>query len=232
MRRIRAFTYSPYGQSATLISERPSLGFNGEFFDAVTTTYPLGNGHRLYSPKLMRFLSPDELSPFSEGGINTYMYCNGDPIGKIDPSGRNSILIIIKPLNSLYKGIKNRFFGRTPKSKRPPQTPGGTPTKSKNIQDGNSNNNPYIRAYEQQQASSDRWWLYNEHLSDIEKAKNTDLTKVPRDVLDRAINNFNHRQAEIDRLTREHNLPPFRRHAPHSSPDLSSNAVAPIRSRL
>jgi len=35
----------------------------------------------------MRFHSPDSFSPFAAGGINAYMYCGGDPVNRIDPSG-------------------------------------------------------------------------------------------------------------------------------------------------
>lgn len=49
--------------------------------------YLLGNGYRTYNPALMRFNSPDSLSPFEAGGLNPYSYCSGDPINNIDPSG-------------------------------------------------------------------------------------------------------------------------------------------------
>lgn len=62
-------------------------GFNGETLDPVTGNYMLGNGYRGYNPFLMRFMSQDSLSPFSDAGINAYQYCNGDPINRIDPSG-------------------------------------------------------------------------------------------------------------------------------------------------
>ncbi|WP_186591228.1 RHS repeat-associated core domain-containing protein [Vibrio cholerae] len=62
-------------------------GFNGEALDPVTGNYMLGNGYRGYNPFLMRFMSQDSLSPFSDAGINAYQYCHGDPINRIDPSG-------------------------------------------------------------------------------------------------------------------------------------------------
>ncbi|MGJ7549834.1 RHS repeat-associated core domain-containing protein [Pseudomonas alloputida] len=64
------------------------LAFNGEFFDCLAQGYLLGSGYRLFSPVLGRFLSADQLSPFGFGGINAYAYCKGDPVNKVDPSGR------------------------------------------------------------------------------------------------------------------------------------------------
>lgn len=62
-------------------------GFNGELPDLLTGHYLLGNGYRAYNPVLMRFNSPDSLSPFGEGGINAYGYCRGNPVGQMDPTG-------------------------------------------------------------------------------------------------------------------------------------------------
>ncbi|VVO10690.1 hypothetical protein PS858_01369 [Pseudomonas fluorescens] len=53
----------------------------------LTGWYLLGNGTRAYSPCLMRFQSPDDLSPFGEGGFNSYGYCGQDPINYVDPTG-------------------------------------------------------------------------------------------------------------------------------------------------
>ncbi|MGX1021432.1 RHS repeat-associated protein [Pseudomonas sp. Y3 TE3536] len=78
--------YTAYGHSSSLPSELTSAGFNGEFFDALEF-YLLGAGYRLYYPPLMRLFSPDNLSPFAQGGINSYAYCGGDPVNFTDPSG-------------------------------------------------------------------------------------------------------------------------------------------------
>ncbi|RII77805.1 RHS repeat-associated core domain-containing protein [Pseudomonas monteilii] len=64
------------------------MGFTGVFYDAALKTYSLGNGHRVYSPSLMRFLQPDGFSPFREGGLNCCAYCEDDPINFTDPTGR------------------------------------------------------------------------------------------------------------------------------------------------
>ncbi len=89
-------TYTAYGHRGGGGSD-PLLGYNGQLLDIVSQGYLLGNGHRLYSPFLMRFSSPDAVSPFYAGGINAYAYCAGDPVNRIDPSGRVSGLF--KALN-------------------------------------------------------------------------------------------------------------------------------------
>ncbi|MBV4533976.1 RHS repeat-associated core domain-containing protein [Pseudomonas sp. SWRI107] len=78
-------TYSCYGVG----SENNDLitGYTGQQQDRHTGCYILGNGYRAYNPVLRRFHSPDDLSPFGEGGLNAYVYCNGDPVNKQDPSG-------------------------------------------------------------------------------------------------------------------------------------------------
>lgn len=58
-------------------------------------------GYRHFRPAQTRFPSPDDLSPFDEGGLNAYVYCKGDPQNYTDPSGHANI----------WKGIKN-IFGR------------------------------------------------------------------------------------------------------------------------
>ncbi|MBK4993826.1 RHS repeat-associated core domain-containing protein [Pseudomonas sp. S37] len=82
--------YTAYGYGPDMTGETVS-GFNGQLLDRVTRGYHLGQGKRLYSPALGRFLSPDPLSPWDSGGMNGYMYCVGDPANFIDPSGLSRI---------------------------------------------------------------------------------------------------------------------------------------------
>ncbi|WP_447764936.1 RHS repeat-associated core domain-containing protein [Pseudomonas reinekei] len=86
--RQRAIAYSPYGHRRAESGLTSLLGFNGERPDSVTGHYLLGNGYRAFNPVLMRFNSPDSLSPFGKGGFNSYAYCLGDPINKTDANGR------------------------------------------------------------------------------------------------------------------------------------------------
>ncbi|GAB7529669.1 hypothetical protein PS3A_20780 [Pseudomonas sp. 3A(2025)] len=84
----QAFTYMPYGARDPLHTPLHWPGFNGERRDPVTGHYLLGNGYRAFNPVLMRFNSPDSVSPFDKGGLNAYAYCVGDPVNRVDPSGR------------------------------------------------------------------------------------------------------------------------------------------------
>ncbi len=103
-----AYGYSDVGKSSAMVA------FTGRWRDPVTGNYPLGNGHRSYSPSNRRFLSPDSLSPFGRGGINTYAYCAGDPVNRTDPSGRFSILKTFLPWRKtgLTKVLQNFDFRR------------------------------------------------------------------------------------------------------------------------
>lgn len=80
--------YTPYGHRTAQGGLSSLLAFNGERNDTITGCYLLGNGHRAFNPVLMRFNRPDSLSPFGDGGLNCYAYCQGDPINRTDPTGR------------------------------------------------------------------------------------------------------------------------------------------------
>ncbi|WP_080891830.1 RHS repeat-associated core domain-containing protein [Pseudomonas syringae group genomosp. 3] len=93
-----AFAYTPYGHRQPSTGPMNLPGFTGERADPVTGHYLLGNGYRAFNPVLMRFNSPDSLSPFGEGGLNAYAYCEGDPVNRVDPSGhmRKAIMSVLK----------------------------------------------------------------------------------------------------------------------------------------
>jgi len=80
----RTGRYTPYGLETTLPS---ATGFTGQLKAWSLPGYFLGSGYRFFNTVLMRFHSPDSFSPFAAGGINAYMYCGGDPVNRIDPSG-------------------------------------------------------------------------------------------------------------------------------------------------
>ncbi|MFF7064884.1 RHS repeat-associated core domain-containing protein [Pseudomonas sp. NPDC008258] len=119
----RGESYSVYGLHKNFAELANAIGFSGYYFDALSKYYLLGNGYRSYSPSMMRFLSPDSLSPFSRGGLNAYGYCAGDPINRVDPDGRfwNSALTLkrvkVNATNS-SPGLR-RFMKSTTGKKRP-----------------------------------------------------------------------------------------------------------------
>ncbi|MFK0034544.1 RHS repeat-associated core domain-containing protein [Pseudomonas monteilii] len=88
---VTRHTYTSYGYSPAVSAKFPRPGFNGALLELVTGCYMLGNGTRGYDPRIMRFTSPDRLSPFLKGGINSYAYCEGDPVNYTDPTGQGKI---------------------------------------------------------------------------------------------------------------------------------------------
>ena len=106
---LHAQAYSPFGHHPIGTSLN-GAGFNGERPEPLTGHYLLGQGYRAFNPVLMRFNSPDSWSPFGEGGINAYAYCDNDPANKVDPTGH---------IPNIWKGLKN-IFGRVPKRLRRP----------------------------------------------------------------------------------------------------------------
>jgi RHS repeat-associated protein len=96
--------YTPYGHRSVRSGLLGLLGFNGERPDPVTGHYLLGNGYRAFNPVLMRFNSPDNWSPFGEGGLNAYAYGMGDPVNFSDPTGH-----VLAAIQALIKGSRNFF---------------------------------------------------------------------------------------------------------------------------
>ncbi len=88
---LTRYCFTPYGQQAAEACNPDLPAYTGERLDPVGGGYHLGNGYRTYNPVLMRFTTPDSLSPFGAGGLNPYVYCLGDPINLSDPSGHMSL---------------------------------------------------------------------------------------------------------------------------------------------
>ena len=92
--------YDPFGN--TRANAAWASRFRGQVWDSRSRLYLLGNGYRAYSTGLRRFISPDSFSPFGAGGLNTYVYCAGDPINSSDPSGHINVKDI-SLLNMLFE---------------------------------------------------------------------------------------------------------------------------------
>ena len=111
-------TYTPYGHMPPESGLTSMLGFNGERRDLLTGCYLLGNGYRAFNPVLMRFNSPDSLSPFDKGGLNPYAYCLGDPVNRSDPTGNvawfNFTTRQVNALSAAARAKGNSFQGIFP----------------------------------------------------------------------------------------------------------------------
>lgn len=111
---IESLGYAAYGYQPAQSGLDSVLGFTGERRDPVTGHYLLGNGYRAFNPVLMRFNSPDSLSPFGEGGLNAYAYCQGDPVNYQDPTGHVKFnLVTNRALNRLRDSVIKRAPART-----------------------------------------------------------------------------------------------------------------------
>jgi RHS repeat-associated protein len=105
--------YNPYGSPSSLRPTSAGLGFTGQLKERSTGWYHLGNGHRVYNPMLMRFHSPDRLSPFDKGGINSYAYSKGDPVNFKDPTGEYPVSFAQSVQPYLTAGLHVAVTGAT-----------------------------------------------------------------------------------------------------------------------
>lgn len=86
--------YCPYGYCQFSDPNPPLLAFLGERLEREMSAYFLGRGYRVYNAVLRRFMSPDSVSPFDEGGSNAYAYCENDPLNFADPTGHIKVRIV------------------------------------------------------------------------------------------------------------------------------------------
>lgn len=110
--RLLSRAYCTYGHCA--FDEASSQGFNGERYETLLKAYALGQGYRLYSPDLMRFLAPDSVSPFGQGGLNSYSYCSADPVNRRDPDGHTDF--------SQMRGTSQAFLRRQARAREQQRT--------------------------------------------------------------------------------------------------------------
>ncbi|MHA6127788.1 RHS repeat-associated core domain-containing protein [Pseudomonas fluorescens group sp. PF-1] len=99
--KVNTIGYSAYGEQSAQQEVASALGFNGQLREARLGWYLLGNGYRAYNTRLMRFHSPDSWSPFGGGGLNAYMYCVGDPVNRVDPTGHWGVISLISATREL-----------------------------------------------------------------------------------------------------------------------------------
>ena len=96
---VWAADYLPFGRAdVTIGTVENHLRFAGQYFDEETGLHY--NYHRYYDPGTGRYLTPDPIG--LEGGINLFLYANGNPINLIDPLGLIWVTVDVD-----YHGVSN-----------------------------------------------------------------------------------------------------------------------------
>ncbi len=83
--------YDPYGQLLQRDGGGPLLPFGYATGELDPSSGLLYLGARYYQPRLGRFISPDVVvsDPYNPAAWSAYAYCAGNPVSRIDPSGRS-----------------------------------------------------------------------------------------------------------------------------------------------
>jgi RHS repeat-associated protein len=76
-------SYGAYGQLEEPSGETPAVGYAGMLAHAESGFY--FTHYRVYDPQMGRWLSRDPIG--EDGGINTYLYANANPLSYTDPLG-------------------------------------------------------------------------------------------------------------------------------------------------
>ncbi len=87
--------YYPYGEemAESSYSSVSSPRFNGKEGNAHMGSSLLDYGARTHLPVNGRFLSPDP-SALNRPGESPYLYCGSDPVNRIDPDGRDYVVLV------------------------------------------------------------------------------------------------------------------------------------------
>lgn len=111
--RHEKFSLDAFGYHHERQTRRSNVAFNGDLLERMPIVYLLGNGYRAYSPVYRAFQSPDALSPFGPGGVNSYAFCVGDPLNLRDPSGHAPLSEFLR---RVLKGIAHKSTDKIPAS--------------------------------------------------------------------------------------------------------------------
>ncbi|QUM86395.1 RHS repeat-associated core domain-containing protein [Moritella sp. 28] len=104
--QIAEYEYNPYGEVFGSDFSQQPFGYSTKRSDF--TSGLVYFGYRFYMPNMGRWLNRDPLQ--EQGGINLYAYVNGDPMGYVDPDGRNP-LVLGALVNMAYEGYKQYQSG-------------------------------------------------------------------------------------------------------------------------
>jgi RHS repeat-associated protein len=86
--KVAGYTYDPYGNTTADMVVNNPFQYTGRENDGTGLYYYRA---RYYSPAMGRFISSDPIG--LAGGINTYGYVDGNPIGGLDPLGLATVHI-------------------------------------------------------------------------------------------------------------------------------------------
>ncbi len=109
---VRSYAYDVYGQVLSQTGDLPvPPHFHGQPHDQATGLYDFGA--RFYSPRLIRFLTPDPLGPDETG--NRFAFASGNPLVFTDLGGLMSVpagTVAPTPLPEPWRAITPRVVGR------------------------------------------------------------------------------------------------------------------------
>ncbi len=105
--------YYPYGEemAESSYSSVSSPRFNGKEGNAHMGSSLLDYGARTHLPVNGRFLSPDP-SALNRPGESPYLYCGSDPVNRIDPTGRDYVVLVDMSNNTIT--VKATYYTFAP----------------------------------------------------------------------------------------------------------------------
>lgn len=105
IKEVASYSYGPWGNEEKAkgsLADSNQVRYAGYYYDSDADMYYLIS--RYYDASLGRFISRDATkhSDRKPIGRNEYIYCNNDPIGKIDPTGGDAIEAIYVAQSEWY----------------------------------------------------------------------------------------------------------------------------------
>ena len=110
---VKTYDYDAFGNDRNeLATDANPFRYCGEYFDTATETYFLRA--RWYDPATGRFTQQDSWAyykPDDPLSLNLYLYCYGNPVGYVDPSGNASKKTLDQQNNIIYDVFRDPMAG-------------------------------------------------------------------------------------------------------------------------